>query len=155
MTRTFISHHVTRRYPCPGLKRRRAPGSERGFSSRSNALAGGRFVAIGFVTALLLMLLQPARRTAATPRPLRGHAFEGGNGFVNPASLVAQFPKDFFEIHTFSQKTTGRIYPTRRAFAQPSSTKQSSGQFIALSRGKGRVRELGAAVTPAACRMME
>jgi hypothetical protein len=57
------------------------------------------------------MLLQPARRTAPTPRPVRGHAFEGGYGFVNPASLFAQFPKDFFEIHMFSQKTTGCIKP--------------------------------------------
>jgi hypothetical protein len=69
-------------------------------------LVSSWIVAVALVTALLLMLLQPARRSATTPRPVRGHPFEGGNGLINPASFVTQFPKDFFEIHTLSQKMT-------------------------------------------------
>jgi len=54
------------------------------------------------MSVFLLMLLKPARRTAAPPGAIRRDALEGGNRLVNPALFIAQFPKDSFEIHTIS-----------------------------------------------------
>ena len=101
--------------------RRRPPGSESGFGPLVEALAGVRIVAIAVGAALLLTFLQPARRTPATPRPVRGNALESGNGFINPALFVTQVAKDSFEIHTLFSRNPSPTHPSGawRAFVRP------------------------------------